>query len=128
MLEKNSHVLKEVFLKQLIMGKMQDEKEFVEKCEELALIFQQDCFAVLIVCIDQWREFSRKYSTIEQNMIKHSILESACTLAPNGMNGLYLIVSEPERIILLYNFSAEASMHAPHDQLFYIANGFRNLI
>lgn len=128
MLEKNSHVLKEVFLKQLIMGKMQDEKEFVEKCEELALIFQQDCFAVLIVCIDQWREFSRKYSTIEQNMIKHSILESACTLAPNGMNGLYLIVSEPERIILLYNFSAEASMHAPHDHLVSIANGLRHLI
>lgn len=99
-LSKNLPALKEVFIHELLMGRISDPETFKSKCDNYNLFEEKEGFAVFIVLFDDWNRLSSEYKENEQNLFKFAIFDCAANISGGDTSGIYLLC-EPNKVILL---------------------------
>lgn len=113
---KNLPALKEVFIHELLMGRVIDSETFNNKCENYSLLIGKEGFVVFIILIDDWNRLTKEYYEAEQNLFKFAIFDCAINISGNDTSGIYLLC-EPNKIILLKSIQINEDFESSNIQL-----------
>jgi two-component system response regulator YesN len=105
--KENQHILKDVFLKDLIDGKDISNLEFNEKCKENKIKLENNNFNCIVFSVSNYKEVQKRYTESNKNLLQFSIFnimneilanEDGAEFLPYDKN-LYVIITSSNSII-----------------------------
>lgn len=120
-------MIKEKLFTNLIMGKSNSVYEVSEKLAFLGIDFSLINFIVMVMQIDDYKEFCDKFNEKDRNLYKFKLMGLVEKIMANRYKGICIEV-ESDKIAVAFNFDENISLVKAQEELITMASTIKGLV